>query len=71
MREKTWLYQSLHVDVILKINIFQNAKNENSSELSKSRERIRLHANSFFLKNEYFKVEAAKINQTVINKRTI
>ena len=25
----------------------------------------------FFKKNEYFKVEAAKINQTVINKRTI
>ena len=41
-------------------------KNANSNELSKTRKRIRLRAK--FFKNEYFKAEAAKINQSAINR---
>ena len=44
----------------------QVAQNFNSNELSKTTERIRLRAS--FLKNECFKVEAAKIIQSVINR---
>ena len=45
----------------------QTAQNANSNEPSKTRKRIRLRAK--FLKNEYFKAEATKINQSAINRK--
>ena len=50
--------------MIWKINKF--LKNVNSNELSKTRKKIRLRAK--FFKNGYFKGEAAKINQSAINR---
>ena len=69
-REKTRLYQPWHDDIMLKglyhLKDLQIAQNANSNELSKTRKRIRLRAK--FFKNEYFKAEAAKINQFAINR---
>ena len=70
VREKTRLYQPWHDDIKLKelhdLKDQQIVQNANSNELLKTRKRIRLRAK--FLKNEYFKAEAAKINQSTINK---
>ena len=75
MKEKTRLYQPWHDDIIIKTDDIilklydlkdqQIAQNVNSNELSKTQKRIRLPAK--FLRNEYFKAEAAMINQSAIN----
>ena len=70
VREKTRLYQPWHDDIILKelydLKDRQIAQNANSNELSKTQRRIRLRAN--FLKNEYFKADATKINRSSTNR---
>ena len=70
MREKARFYQSWHDDSILKelydLEDQQIPQNVNSNELSKTRKKIRLRAK--FFKNGYFKGEAAKINQSAINR---
>ena len=70
MREKARFYQSWHDDIILKelydLDDQQIPQNVNSNELSKTRKKIRLRAK--FFKNEYFKGEDAKINQSAISR---
>ena len=70
MREKARFYQSWHDDIMLKelydLDDQQIPQNVNSNELSKTRKKIRLRAK--FFKNEYFKGEDAKINQSAISR---
>ena len=62
--------QSWHDYIILNelydLKNCQIAQNPISNELSKTQKRTRLHGK--FFKNKYFKAEAAKINQSVINR---
>ena len=68
--DNTRLYQPWHNDNLLKelyeLKDQQISQNANSNELSKTRKRIRLR--SRFLRNQYFKSEAEKINQLAINR---
>ena len=70
IREKTPLYQPWHDDIISKelydLKDLQIVQNANSNKLSKTPKRIRMRAK--FFKNEYFKAEAAKFNQSAINR---
>ena len=60
---QSWQFQS---NELYDLKYRQIAQNENSNKLSKTQKRTRLHGK--FFKNKYFKAEAAKINQSVINR---
>ena len=68
--EKPRLYQPWHDDDVLKsfydLKDQQIAKNADNKQLSSTRRKIRLR--SKYLKNEYYKAEADKINQSTISR---
>ena len=68
--EKSRLYQPWHDDDVLKslydLKDQQIAKNADNKQLSNTRRKIRLR--SKYLKNEYYKAEAGKINQSAISR---